>query len=350
MISQEKREQNAAKMFEESMNTLYRLSEGGSELEKKDGMKAAIFAFENWIQTVETLNVVYVCAGLFDDLFDQVKILKEGDILQLDRDHAATLLTFPEKDGGESIALCTRSSMLPAIPSAFVLNVEAKPFVESVIDKPGFAGFRFNSGHNGILVPARFIRKVLEEGPSVHETPEEADRIIENCALYVCEGDLLKMNVEAVVNLTDEHFSGSGRLDGSVQAAAGLQFERLFEQHGALQTGKAVCSRVVWKYASSMVIHTVGPLCFGRRKDCDLLFSCYWNCLELACDQVAESVAFPLISAGEKGFPIDEAARTAALAIRIWAHMHPQVAMKIVLVGKDRISANALRKAIEEVC
>ncbi len=130
-------------------------------------------------------------------------------------------------------------------------------------------------------------------------------------------GDITTQDVDAVVNAANRRMRGGGGVDGAIHSAGGPEVLadciRRFP-HG-LATGDAG-----WTTAGLMparwVIHTVGPN-YGRGEtDRDLLLSCYRRCLEVADELGAQTVAFPLVSAGVYAWPLQDAVDAAVTTLR----------------------------------
>ena len=133
--------------------------------------------------------------------------------------------------------------------------------------------------------------------------------------LTVVEGDITQQQVDAIVNAANERMRGGGGVDGAIHRAGGPEIlEQCVERfpHG-LPTGEAG-----WTTGGLLparwVIHVVGPV-YGRGSR-DQLVSCYANALSVTDELGARSVAFPLISAGVYGWPLDDAIRAAVDTIR----------------------------------
>lgn len=125
-------------------------------------------------------------------------------------------------------------------------------------------------------------------------------------------GDIVTQEVDAVVNAASPQMRGGGGVDGAIHRAAGpgLLAECIERFPDGLATGDAG-----WTSAGAMrarwVIHTVGPNYAAGQRDRALLESCYRRALEVADELGARTVAFPLISAGIYGWPLDDAIATA---------------------------------------
>jgi O-acetyl-ADP-ribose deacetylase (regulator of RNase III) len=129
----------------------------------------------------------------------------------------------------------------------------------------------------------------------------------------IFKGDLTQQAVDAIVNAANQKLLGGGGVDGAIHRAAGpalLEACRLIPEVRPgvrCPTGEA---RITPGFAlrARHVIHTVGPVYGGRSKDAALLASAYRSSLELAVERGLRSVAFPAISCGVYGYPLDEAA------------------------------------------
>lgn len=124
------------------------------------------------------------------------------------------------------------------------------------------------------------------------------------------QGDITKLDVDAIVNAANTSLLGGGGVDGAIHRAAGPGLLAECRSLGGCPTGEA---RITGGYnlAARYVIHTVGPVYSGKPKDRTLLTACYRNSLMLAAENNVASIAFPAISCGVYGYPIEEACRIA---------------------------------------
>ena len=169
--------------------------------------------------------------------------------------------------------------------------------------------------------------------------------------IEVVEGDITKQAVDAIVNAANTTLLGGGGVDGAIHRAAGPELLAECRTLGGCATGQAKLTKG-YRLPAKWVIHTVGPVWHdGRHGEDDLLASCYRSSLALAERQGIRTLAFPSISTGAYGFPMDRAARIAVRETRAFLERNASVEqVRLVWFGQNarELHAQALDEAFRK--
>ena len=138
-------------------------------------------------------------------------------------------------------------------------------------------------------------------------------------SIEVVEGDITLLDVDAIVNAANSSLLGGGGVDGAIHRGAGPELLEECRKLGGARTGEAKMTRG-YRLKARHVIHCVGPVWYGgSRGEADALASCYRNALKLAEEHGLKSIAFPAISTGIYGYPIEQATSIAVREARPYA-------------------------------
>ena len=143
--------------------------------------------------------------------------------------------------------------------------------------------------------------------------------------IRVIQGDITRQQVDAIVNAANTSLLGGGGVDGAIHRAAGPNLLQECRTLGRCPTGEPRLTRGS-NLPARYVIHTVGPVFRdGRRGEDELLANCYCKSLQLALDHGIRTIAFPAISTGAYGFPLDRATRIAVREVRSFLKAHREI-------------------------
>ena len=148
--------------------------------------------------------------------------------------------------------------------------------------------------------------------------------------IEVVQGDITRIEADAIVNAANNSLLGGGGVDGAIHHAAGPELLQECKAIGGCPTGEARLTKG-YNLPASYVIHTVGPVYSAKRDNQRLLTMCYNNCLEIAVSNHITSIAFPAISCGVYGYPIEEACRVAVNTISDFLEHHDLI-QKVIFV------------------
>ena len=150
--------------------------------------------------------------------------------------------------------------------------------------------------------------------------------------IEIVKGDITKLAVDAIVNAANSSLLGGGGVDGAIHRAAGPELLKECRELRGCPTGEARITRG-YSLLAKYVIHAVGPI-YGNEsgREAELLSSCYRKSLELAQVHQLKTIAFPSISTGVYGYPIEEASKIALTTTIATLNANPRAIERIVFV------------------
>ncbi|MGQ0675370.1 MAG: O-acetyl-ADP-ribose deacetylase [Rhodospirillales bacterium] len=154
--------------------------------------------------------------------------------------------------------------------------------------------------------------------------------------------DIARMRVDAIVNAANQRLIRGGGVDGAIHRAAGPELQQELLALGGCPTGQARISRA-YRLPARRIIHTVGPVWRGGGAgEAELLAGCYRSSLRLAAEHGLKTVAFPAISTGIYGYPLEAAARIAVATVaEILANEAAIERVSFCCFGDDALAAYA---------
>jgi len=171
---------------------------------------------------------------------------------------------------------------------------------------------------------------------------------VQKSILEVVEGDITQQDTEAIGNAANSALAGGGGVDGAIHRAGGSSImSELKAKYKGCPTGSAVITgggNLKAKY----VIHAVGPRYSGSPKDPELLSGAYRKSLELCSQNKISSIAFPSISTGIYGYPVEEASRIALKTVMDYLKDHPEIKL-VRFVLFDSKTFEVYKESLKEI-
>ena len=178
----------------------------------------------------------------------------------------------------------------------------------------------------------------------------ERERSYAATEISIVQGDITTRQVDAIVNAANSTLLGGGGVDGAIHRAAGPELLAECRRLGGCRTGEAKATRAYGIRQARHIIHTVGPI-YGREteREAELLASCYRESLRLATELGCRSIAFPSISTGAYGYPVESASRIALTAIRDYLGAGPHPLERIEMVTFSVRDQRVYQRAYQEI-
>jgi O-acetyl-ADP-ribose deacetylase len=175
----------------------------------------------------------------------------------------------------------------------------------------------------------------------------QTTQMVNEKALTLLLGNIVESEVDAIANAANSSLMGGGGVDGAIHRAAGPGILDECRLIGRCRTGNAVATSA-GKLKARYIFHAVGPVYHGRDDDAQLLLSAYQRCLELADERHIKSLAFPSISTGIYGYPVNAAAPIALRTVK--KHLQTATTLELVqFVLFDQRTYDAYVSALQDL-
>lgn len=197
------------------------------------------------------------------------------------------------------------------------INQSIKALFDAVDSWPECLGVMINPWNQKLVLEKDMIHMLMNYEKRAH--------------ISIIKGSVLDPHVSAIVNAANNSLLGGGGVDGAIHRAAGPELLAECRTLNGCETGRAKTTGAYNIKTADDIIHTVGPVYSGKPTDSVLLASCYSSTLDESFDNGNESIAFPCISTGVYGYPLDEAAHIALTTIANWLDDHSGILKNVYI-------------------
>ena len=245
--------------------------------------------------------------------------IRVGDDLEFSDDMRFKVRTLRLKNDELAFAVFTSREEAMKGDGTSTITEGLEIFLEKALMNPDIEGIMVNPWGNSFFLTKANISEIFRVN-----LPAEPEN-----AIMFRTMDITRAEVDCIVNAANESLLGGGGVDGAIHRAAGPQLLEECRTLNGCETGEAKITKG-YNLKAAHIIHTVGPRYSGKKQDADLLRNCYWNSLELAKANDLHSVAFPAISTGVFGYPLEAATEIALKTVSDWLKINPKYGMAIL--------------------
>lgn len=231
--------------------------------------------------------------------------------------------------GGNAYTAFTSRKELEKGEGTKYTSMFIQDFLELAYDDDSSVGIVLNPWDVSVLLDKKILTLILNN----QIRPDVAGQV------FVQQGDITKLKVDAVVNAANTSLTAGGGVCGAIFQAAGPELIRACRKIGACPVGEARITRA-YNLPAKYIIHTPGPVYSGTKEDETVLANSYYNSLELARKHNLRSIAFPAISTGIYGYPMEKAVPVAVLTVSRWINEHPNYPINVYLICFDDDALN----------
>ncbi len=285
---------------------------GGEEAAPEPIFNALLDGFANEMQVIVPIETPEAMVQMIGDPWN----VSVGDTFTSEEPIAIKFRHLVVNEKGEYfIPVFTSEEEIKKGEDSSRINQPLKDLIEAVVNWEKCLGYIINPWDKKLMLSKQMCDVIMQYRPKSH--------------IEFVKGSVVDMQVDAIVNAANKSLLGGGGVDGAIHRAAGSELLAECKKLNGCNTGEAKITKSYNITNANLIIHTVGPIYCGSQNDAKELSDCYYNSLELAFQNGCKSIAFPGISTGAYGYPIDEAAKISFLTAVQWLDAHKDYVMDI---------------------
>lgn len=293
-------------------NAIFNWYYGGEKAAPEPIFNALHYGFANEMQVLVPIETPEAMVRMMGD----PRNVKVGDTFTNEEPIAIEFRHLVVNEEGEYfIPVFTSEEEMKKGEISSCINQPIKALIEAVANWKKCLGYVINPWDKKLMLSKQMLDVIMQYSPKSH--------------IEFVKGSVVDMHVDAIVNAANQSLLGGGGVDGAIHRAAGQELRTECKKLNGCNTGEAKITKAYNINHANHIIHTVGPIYSGSETDAKELADCYYNSLELAYQNGCKSIAFPGISTGAYGYPIDEAANISLLTAVRWLDFHKDYVMDI---------------------
>lgn len=309
----------ALRSIEEAIDAMYGSDDGIAHEAVVNVLEAIRSAINNGDRFIIPVEVPQPAVDVITD--DGIKV---GETVGIPDGLSVNIKTLRLKNGTDTFVAFTDYEKAMAGEGTSTITADIESYLEKALMNPDVEGITLNPWNRSCHLPKSYIRMIFE-----NNLPVKRENII-----YIGTADITQAEVTCIVNAANNSLLGGGGVDGAIHRAAGPGLLAECRTLGGCETGGAKITKG-YNLKADYIIHTVGPIYSGRGNDARMLRRCYWSCLELARKNDIHSIAFPAISTGVYGYPLEDATEIALSSVNDWLKVNSDYGMAIMFACFD---------------
>lgn len=289
-------------------------------------IEVAIQILNAWEGEGQSERVIDVLEAIRSAMNDEEKMVVPVETLLVKKGSQIAIQTVELPDGGNAFAAFTSLDEAEKGEETAAVEMKVDVLLERALKTEAVNGVAINPWGDTFFLPKEYIQMIFNANQAEQKKQQKKPG---NFICFEC-CDITQVETQCIVNAANKTLLGGGGVDGAIHRAAGPQLLEECRTLGGCETGEAKITKG-YNLKADYVIHTVGPIYSGGAEDVKHLCACYWNSLDLAKEHNIHSIAFPAISTGVYGYPLEAATAIALNTVAAWFSANQEYGMAVMM-------------------